>query len=141
VTSLAELAADTDILVHEAIDVDYFARLWNNNGALQHMQEAHSSSQDVGRVATAASAKSLVLSHIGPGGDSRLVSDDQWLPRVTQTYASPATIGHDLTQIEVGQRQQGQPLALIPGRRLLARCCCYQVCRAGGRKWNRCSQA
>ena len=104
--NLAALAADTDVLVHEVIDVDYFARLWNNDGAVQHMQEAHTSSQDVGRIATAANAKSLVLSHIGPG-DSRLVSDDQWLAGVTQTYGGPVTIGHDLTQIGVGQRQQG----------------------------------
>ncbi|WP_009477070.1 MBL fold metallo-hydrolase [Rhodococcus sp. JVH1] len=66
--------------------------------------QAHSTAQDVGRVATDADVRQVVLSHIGPG-DPRQVTDDQWERGVKSTFAGTVTVGHDLVRIGVGQRR------------------------------------
>ncbi|WP_226995890.1 MBL fold metallo-hydrolase [Gordonia phthalatica] len=75
--NVARVAADTDVLVHETIDVDYYAKALGGAGLIEHMKQAHTTPQDVGRVATDAHAKSVVVSHIGPG-DLRVVPDHKW---------------------------------------------------------------
>jgi len=102
--NLVALAKDSDILVHEVIDVDFYARSSPDTALVEHMKLAHTSSQDVGRVATDANARHVVLSHIGPG-DPRQVSDDRWETGVRSTYRGTVTVGHDLIQMGVGQRR------------------------------------
>ncbi|WP_430336131.1 MBL fold metallo-hydrolase [Rhodococcus sp. ACT016] len=101
--NLIELATGTDILVHEVIDVDYYATTVKSPSLDAFMRASHTTGEDVGRVATAAGAKKVVLSHIGPG-DPRTISDDQWAQRVATTYSGPIVVGNDLTQMGVGSR-------------------------------------
>lgn len=109
--NIERIAANTDILVHEVIDVDYYADLVGGAGTpmgagiIHHMEQAHTTGEAVGRVAAAAGARHLVLSHIGPG-DPRLVTDDQWRRRVRRTYRGRLTVGHDLVQMAVGGRRK-----------------------------------
>lgn len=102
-TNVARLASDTDILVHEVIDVDYYAQALGGEGLIEHMTQAHTTPADVGRVATDAAAKSVVLSHIGPG-DPRIIPDEQWEKSVAQTYGGTIVAGNDLTLHGVGKR-------------------------------------
>ncbi|WP_227998965.1 MBL fold metallo-hydrolase [Nocardia australiensis] len=101
--NVIRLAAGTDILVHEVVDIDYYARTMKSPAMIEHMVETHTIAADVGRVASAAGAKHVVLSHIGPG-DPREVDDDQWERGVRSTFTGPITVGHDLVQIAVGRR-------------------------------------
>ncbi len=106
--NVGRLASGSDVLVHEAIDVDWFARTAATRkgfgpGFLHHMEAAHTTPQDVGKIATAASVKHVVLSHIGPG-DPRAVPDERWRDGVSATYSGPVTPGHDLTAFGIGTK-------------------------------------
>jgi ribonuclease BN (tRNA processing enzyme) len=59
--NVARLAAETDILVHEAVDIDYYRGQGLPDGALEHMRKAHTSPKDVGGVASAAAARRVLL--------------------------------------------------------------------------------
>ncbi|ABH00812.1 possible hydrolase (plasmid) [Rhodococcus jostii RHA1] len=100
-SNVARLATGTDILVHEAIDIDYYKRNGFPEDVLEHHRQTHTSPDDVGRVATEAGAKKVVLNHLAPG-DPRLVTDDEWVSRVSSTYAGPVVAGRDLTAHGVG---------------------------------------
>ncbi|MDV6245702.1 MBL fold metallo-hydrolase [Rhodococcus opacus] len=101
--NVVRLARGSDILVHEVIDVDFYAQT-SGSALVEHMIQAHTTAQDVGRVATDADVRQVVLSHIGPG-DPRQVTDDQWERGVKSTFAGTVTVGHDLVRIGVGQRR------------------------------------
>ncbi|PBC55273.1 MBL fold metallo-hydrolase [Rhodococcus sp. ACPA1] len=101
--NVVRLAQGSDILVHEVIDVDFYAQT-SGPALVEHMIHAHTTAQDVGRVATDADVRQVVLSHIGPG-DPRQVTDDQWERGVKSTFAGTVTVGHDLVRIGVGQRR------------------------------------
>ncbi|MFC9767357.1 MBL fold metallo-hydrolase [Rhodococcus jostii] len=102
-SNVVRLARGSDILVHEVIDVDFYAQT-SGPALVEHMIQAHTTAQDVGRVATDADVRQVVLSHIGPG-DPRQVTDDQWERGVKSTFAGTVTVGHDLVRIGVGQRR------------------------------------
>lgn len=98
--NVVRIARDADVLVHEAIDADYYAAHGADEAAVKHFKEAHTTPQDVGRQATAAGARSVLLSHLGPGS-SEQVSDESWRSRVKEQYDGPAVVGHDLRRMPV----------------------------------------
>lgn len=102
-SNLVRLATGTDVLVHEVIDLDYFAGIGVNEALVEHMSHNHTSPQEVGEVATDAGAKKVVLSHLGPA-DPRVVTDIQWTDRVALTYSGPVSAGADLSAYGVGRR-------------------------------------
>lgn len=107
--NVARLAQGSDILVHEVVNLDWFARnigpgVGYGPGFLEHMKQTHTTPEDVGRVATAANVPHVVLSHIAPG-DPREIPDDAWRSDVSKTYRGKVTPGNDLTQIGVGKRR------------------------------------
>ena len=103
-SNVARIADGADILVHEAIDLDALGRAGLDTPVLRdHMLHAHTTAQDVGRVATSAQAKRVVLTHLVPG-DPRLVDDSGWERSVRSTYSGPVVVGHDLVQLGVGRR-------------------------------------
>jgi len=89
--------------VHETIDVDYYARTMRTPELIDHMQERHTGHADVGRVASAAGVKTVVLSHIG-SGDPREVADDVWKKGVRSTFSGEVVVGHDLLQLGMGAK-------------------------------------
>jgi ribonuclease BN (tRNA processing enzyme) len=64
---------------------------------LQHLRASHSTPQQVGRVATEAGVKQLVLSHFVPGGPG--VSDQQWLDAVRPYFDGEIIVGTDLMRL------------------------------------------
>ena len=76
---LVELARNADLFVCEAMDVAQHARLaeqarqaiaaGNENSVARHVAETHSTTEDVGKMAAEARVKTVVLSHLLPGGN------------------------------------------------------------------------
>jgi ribonuclease BN (tRNA processing enzyme) len=97
---MVELARDVDVLVHEVMHVpslDAIVSTHTGSTILKHLVESHTPTQDVGKVATCAGAKTLVLSHFVPSGDT--VSDETWHDEVAATFDGPIVVGQDLMRL------------------------------------------
>ena len=90
--NLIALAKNTDILVHEAINVQGAHSL--SPAAHDHMLQSHVMVQDVGPIAQQAQAKKLVLSHIGDLAGP--LDMDKWTSWARTGYDGPVTVGADL---------------------------------------------
>lgn len=95
--NVAALAAGSDLLVHEAIDIDYYAARGSGEEAIAHFEDTHTSPQDVGRLAAEAGVPAVLLSHLGPGS-SEEVPDEAWADRVRENYDGEVVVGNDLVQ-------------------------------------------
>ena len=78
--NVVKLATDTDVLVHESVYI---------LNTVFH-QNSHTSAIQVGEVAAAANAKSLVLAHYSGG-----TTEAEWQAAIRQNYQGPTTIGQD----------------------------------------------
>ncbi|MEH0110894.1 MBL fold metallo-hydrolase [Tersicoccus sp. MR15.9] len=96
--NVATLAAGADLLVHEAVDLAYFASGDFSAEFLNHQQISHTTPAGVGRVATAAGVGHVVLSHL-----AGVATDAQWAAGVAAEFAGPVTVA------QPGQR-------FVPGR-------------------------
>ncbi|PYS24854.1 MAG: MBL fold metallo-hydrolase [Acidobacteria bacterium] len=99
---LAEFARGADVLVHEAMYLPAIEKLIQQNlGATrlrEHLLAAHTSTEDVGRVAAQAGVKTLVLTHFVPGDDPT-ITDEQWIESVRKHFAGRIVVGKDLMEI------------------------------------------
>lgn len=95
--ALVALAKGADLLIHEAIYAPSIPALAGENAPKleEHLRLSHTVAEDVGRVATAAGVRKLVLSHlVGPG-----VTDEMWIAAVRKTYAGEVLVGRDLLEV------------------------------------------
>ena len=103
--NLIELAQGCDYLVHEVID-----QAWVEQSVaglpvppevkaafLNHLLGAHTTVEQVGSVAQAANAKTLVLNHFVPGE----LPEGRWL-RARSNFTGNVVVGQDLMQLGVG---------------------------------------
>ena len=101
---LAEFAKGADMLIHEALylpGVDALAaRLKNAESLKAHLLAAHTTTEDVGRIAEAAGVKKLVLSHLVPGDDPS-ISDEMWSQGVRKHYGGTVVVARDLMELEL----------------------------------------
>ncbi len=101
---LAEFAKGADILIHEALylpGVDALAARIKNAAALkQHLLAAHTTTEDVGRIAAAAEVKKLVLSHLVPGDDPS-ITDEMWSEGARKHYSGPIVVARDLMELDL----------------------------------------
>ncbi len=99
---LAEFAKGAEVLVHEAMYVPAIEKLIQQNpGATrlrEHLLAAHTSTEDVGRIAAQAGVKTLVLSHLVPGDDPT-ITDEQWAEGVRKSFKGRIIVGKDLMEI------------------------------------------
>lgn len=100
--ALVALAGGADVLVHEALYPSAMeamvARVGNGSRQLTHLLNSHTPIEDVGRVATAAGVKQLVLSHLVPADDPA-VTDERWLDGARRHYDGPIVVGRDLLEL------------------------------------------
>jgi ribonuclease BN (tRNA processing enzyme) len=102
--ALIALAKDADVLVHEVEDmaaVEKFIRSMpgrNVEAGLKHHYETHTSSEDVGKIATAANVKKLVLSHLSPTADDPALPD-VLLAAARKDYSGEIVVANDLMEI------------------------------------------
>ncbi|MGH8224162.1 MAG: MBL fold metallo-hydrolase [Woeseiaceae bacterium] len=102
---LVELAKGADVLVHEVLYLPGVeAMLRTTSGDVdklrQHMLASHTVSEDVGRVATRAGVRTLVLSHFVPGAEEPVITDEQWIEGVRKHFSGRIVVGKDLMEIQ-----------------------------------------
>lgn len=102
----AKFAKNADILVHEVAHGDGIGRLAKRMGYGESFRDAviahHITPQDVGKTATQAQVKKLVLSHIVPVGDPEL-TDAVWKKDVGAFYKGEIVVGKDGMVIPLNQ--------------------------------------
>jgi len=100
--NLVKLAHGADVLVHEVMYLPALDKLIASEpGAArlrEHLLASHTSTEQVGRVATEAGVKTLVLNHFVPGGDSSL-TDEVWRDAVAPYFKGRLIVGRDLMEI------------------------------------------
>ena len=64
----------------------------------EHLLSAHTSTDDIGRIATRAGVKTLVLSHFVPGG-LPAIPDQTWIEAVRPNFAGTIVVGRDLMEL------------------------------------------
>lgn len=96
---IAAFSKGADILVHEVLHYEAMLETFPNapEAVLRHYREDHTSPQDVGRVATEAGVKTVVLNHVLPDND--LVSDDEWVKLVRETFDGDVILSTDLMEL------------------------------------------
>lgn len=100
--ALIKLAKGTDVLVHEIMLADRVRQLIRNLPNAEVLERSilshHTTAEQVGRVASAAGAKLLVLSHFVPAEDPD-VPDEEWLAPVRRHFSGRVIVGRDLMEI------------------------------------------
>lgn len=102
--NIVTLAQGADVLVHEVLDKSWPESLFPpprtdaQEGLYQHLIQAHTLVEDVGKVAQAANAGTLVLSHLVPGNRP----DEVWA-RCARDFDGKLVIGRDLDVIGIGR--------------------------------------
>src|SRR5438132_7891689 len=86
---LAEFAKGADVLVHEVMYLPALEKLIKDHAAStrlrEHLLAAHTSTENVGRIAAQAGVKTLVLTHFVPGDDPT-ITDGQWTEGVIKNF-------------------------------------------------------
>jgi ribonuclease BN (tRNA processing enzyme) len=104
--NLIKMAKGADILVHEVIVSGWIDRILplprslGEEGLRQHMLSAHTSVDQVGKVAESAGVSTLVLSHIVPGN----ARAEELMP-AQRDFSGQLVIGEDLLQLGVTRRR------------------------------------
>jgi ribonuclease BN (tRNA processing enzyme) len=97
--NLVRLAKGADVLVHEVMYLPALEKLVagepNATTLRAHLMAAHTTTEQVGRIATAAGVKTLVLSHFVPGG-TPVIPDKVWYDAVRPYYSGRLIVGRDL---------------------------------------------
>ncbi|WP_432045445.1 MBL fold metallo-hydrolase [Streptomyces asiaticus] len=105
--NLVRLARDTDVLVHEANDVDFIEqflpepRTPAQQAKLDHLRAAHTSPIEAGQVAQAAEAGTLVLTHLGRCDPAA----PPWDMAAT-TFAGRVVVAEEGMRLSVGNREE-----------------------------------
>jgi ribonuclease BN (tRNA processing enzyme) len=100
--ALVELARNADVLVHEVMYQPALEKLIasepNAARLREHLLASHTTTEQVGRVATEAGVKTLVLNHFVPGGDPAL-TDEVWRDAVAPHFMGRLVVGRDLMEL------------------------------------------
>jgi len=99
---LIELARGADILVHEVMYLPALEGLVasepNAKTLREHLLASHSTTEEVGRTATEAGVKTLVLTHFVPGGPP-IIPDQIWFDAVRPFFSGKLIVGRDLLEL------------------------------------------
>ncbi len=99
---LVSLARGADVLVHEVMYLPALEKLIAGEAHAtrlrQHLLASHTTAAQVGRLATEAGVKTLVLTHFVPGGDP-LLTDAVWHDAVAPHFSGRLVVGHDLLEL------------------------------------------
>lgn len=100
--ALVALARGADVLVHEVMHVPSIEALIasepNATTLREHLLASHTTTEQVGRIATEAGVGTLVLSHFVPGGFPFL-ADEVWHDAVRPHFAGRLVVGRDLMEL------------------------------------------
>lgn len=102
--NVVRLARGADVLVHEAIDLDHYRSVGTPDVVLSHLEQSHTTTEDVGRVAQAAGVGTLVLSHLAPGAEGT-VPDGRWVSRARRHFDGRVVRARELMRLPVRARR------------------------------------
>jgi ribonuclease BN (tRNA processing enzyme) len=100
--NVVRLARGADILVHEALDLEFYASLGIPAPLLEHFKEGHTLNTEVGVLAQRAGVGTLVLSHLVPS-NPLWVSDRLYRRKARTGYDGHVIVGNDLDRIRIGR--------------------------------------
>ncbi len=98
--ALVALASGADLLVHEVVHPEHVREHRTNadwTRLRRHLLESHTSIAEVGAVARRAGVRTLVLSHLVPGG----VTEEQWRSGAGSTGGLDLVLGADLMRFSL----------------------------------------
>lgn len=95
--AMAVLAAGADVLVHEAVNLSFYADKGFAPAFLNHQQISHTTPEGAGRVATAAGVGRLVLSHLAGRAEP-----DWWSSRAAAHFDGPVDMAVSGQRFAVG---------------------------------------
>jgi ribonuclease BN (tRNA processing enzyme) len=99
--NVVRLAKGADVLVHEVLHRPF----WERPDAPQtpeirrHIIASHTDAEDLGRLATAAGVKTLVLTHFVPSEPTGAVPDEMWLAAARKHFKGEVILGRDLLEL------------------------------------------
>ena len=101
---LADFAKDATILVHEAMFVPGAKKICEYMKPVKptlwdHFEASHTACEDVGRIATQAATRHLVLNHYVPDIGDRGTTAEDFEKAVGTTFDGKITVGRDLMEI------------------------------------------
>jgi ribonuclease BN (tRNA processing enzyme) len=100
--TLATFARGADVLVHEVMHPEHLEailkRVPNATKLREHLIASHTNPEDVGKIASAAAVKTLVLNHFVPGDDPSM-TDATWSEGVKKHFSGRIVVGKDLLEI------------------------------------------
>ncbi|QNK03709.1 MBL fold metallo-hydrolase [Dyella telluris] len=100
--NLVALARGADVLVHEVMYLPALDTLIatepNATRLREHLLASHTTTEQVGRIATEAGVKTLVLNHFVPGGNPP-VPEETWRDAVAPHFKGRIIVGRDLMEI------------------------------------------
>ncbi|MEV5551331.1 MBL fold metallo-hydrolase [Streptomyces sp. NPDC052309] len=96
--NLVRLARGADILVHEVIDLDFYADSGLDDALLDHLRVSHTDVTEVGPLAERAGVGTLVLSHLVPA-DPAKVGKGSWARRARSGFGGRVVVGEDLLSL------------------------------------------
>lgn len=99
---LMDFARGSNILVHEAMLVSAIEELIRRTNMAKrleaHLFASHTPVEDVGRIASGADVKLLILNHLVPVG-LQSFDEKEWLDEITRTWNGELRIAHDGLEI------------------------------------------
>ncbi|MFD4878606.1 MBL fold metallo-hydrolase [Streptomyces sp. NPDC058420] len=106
--NIITLAADADVLVHEALYPAGLARLGLPQTLIDHILSTHTDVAELGRIAAESNVGTLVATHLGPGQQS-VVSDATWRRLLRDSarrfgFGGSIVLGADLLHVPVRKR-------------------------------------
>lgn len=103
--NVVRLAQGADVLVHEAIDVEFLAariaKMPNRDAIVKHLTESHTAPEAAGDIARRAGVGTLVLSHLVPGDDE--IPESEWEARARQSFDGDVVCGVDLDEFALAR--------------------------------------
>ncbi|XUL88875.1 MBL fold metallo-hydrolase [Streptomyces galilaeus] len=110
--NIITLAANADLLVHEALYPAGLASLGLPQTLIDHILKVHTDVADLGRIASESGVRALLATHLSPG-QSTAVSDATWRGLLRSSaraggFGGPMTLGADLLTVPVRRRRTGR---------------------------------
>lgn len=97
--ALVRLAEGTDILVHEAVNLDFFTAKGFDPVFVDHQRESHTSPEGAGRVAARAGAGRLILSHL-----AGIATSEEWHTRASSTFTGKIDVASSGDRFSLSSR-------------------------------------
>ncbi|MBL06572.1 MAG: hypothetical protein CL773_01710 [Chloroflexi bacterium] len=93
-----------DFLIHEVLNLDGVDDIINktypgNNEFRRHIVNGHTSTKELGIIASKAKVKNLVLNHLVPTGSPKFDLDKIWLEELAINFNGNVIVGKDLLEI------------------------------------------